>query len=199
MENYSRLISDIDTLGILNGGDGVAFDHTFNWLTDMAAFVYKFNLTFAVALTCTAYTSGNHNIASVNVIISEHLPDGTLVKTMANLTKATGLTALTATGTQVAVMTFEGNNPFKITKGNSVRVQIILNRTDTGTATTFEGIMPLFYFQEGSIVKQMIESTLGLHLHPALDHSYPVFRDSSISTMLDFDGINKDGLNRSAI
>ena len=199
MENYSRLVSDVDTLGILNEGDGVAFDHTYHWLSDMSTFVYKFNLTFAVALTCTAYTSGDHNIDSVRVILRETLQDGTVVKTITDSTQATGLTALTATGTQVAIMTFEGNVPFKIAQGNKVEMQIVLNRTDTSVATTYEGIMPLFYFQEGSLAKQMIESTLGLHLHAALDHAYPVLRDNSVTTGIDYSGITKDGLNRAAI
>ena len=59
MENYSRLVSDIDSLGIMHEGDGVAFDQTYEWLSDMSAFVYKFNITLCVALSVTAYTSGN--------------------------------------------------------------------------------------------------------------------------------------------
>jgi hypothetical protein len=65
MENYSRLVSDIDTLGIMNEGDGVAFDQTYEWLSDMSAFCYKFNLTLCLALDVTAYTSGNHSIDNV--------------------------------------------------------------------------------------------------------------------------------------
>lgn len=196
MENYSRLVSDIDTLGIMNEGDGVAFDETFKWLTDMSAFVYKFNLTFAVALTVTAYTSGNHSVDSARVIIKELLPDESEVRTIADMTKATGMTVLTTTGTNVCIMTFEGNNPFKIAQGNIVSVQIILGRTDTLTATSYEGIMPLFYFQEGNLAKLMIESTLGLHLHPALDHAFPVFRDESIQEGLDYAGVSRDGNSR---
>ena len=37
MENYSRLVSDIDSLGIMTQGDGVAFDQTYEWLSDMSA------------------------------------------------------------------------------------------------------------------------------------------------------------------
>lgn len=199
IENYSRLVSDIDTLGIMNEGDGVAFDETWVWLTDMSAFVYKFNLTFAIALAVTAYTSGNHAVTSARVIIKELLPDDSEVRTIADLTKDTGMTVLTATGTNVTVMTFEGNNPFKITQGNKVSLQIILGRTDTLTATTYEGIMPLFYFQKSSLAKLMIESSLNLHLHPALDHAYPVFRDESIQEGLDYSGINRDGTSRSAV
>tara|TARA_R110000787_G_scaffold45730_2_gene111449 strand:+ start:84 stop:845 length:762 start_codon:yes stop_codon:yes gene_type:complete len=197
MENYSRLVSDVDSLGIMNQGDGVAFDQTYTWLSDMSAFVYKFNITLCVALSVTAYTSGNHSVDDVNVIIRETLEDGTLVRTIANLTQATGMTNTQAVEDKACIMTFEGNIPFKVAQGNKVTVQIILGRTDTNTATTFEGIMPLFYFQKSSLAKTMIESTLGLHLHPALDHAFPVFRDQSIQDALDYDGVTKEGFDRS--
>ena len=94
-------------------------------------------------------------------------------------------------------MTFEGNVPFKVAQGNKLTVQIILNRTDTGTATSFEGIMPLFYFQKSSLAKTMVESTFGMHLHPALDHAFPVFRDQSVQDALDYDGVTQQGFDRS--
>ena len=197
MENYSRLVSDIDSLGIMNEGDGVAFDQTYTWLSDMSAFVYKFNITLCVALSVTAYTGGNHSIDSVQVIIKETLADGTEVREIDNLTKATGMTNITAVKDQAVIMTFEGNDPFKVAQGNKITIQIILNRTDTGVATSYEGIMPLFYFQKSSLAKTMIESTLQMHLHPALDHAFPVFRDQSIQDELDYDGVSRDGFDRS--
>ena len=197
MENYNRLVSDIDSLGIMHEGDGAAFDQTYTWLSDMSAFVYKFNITLCVALAVTAYTSGNHSVDDVRVTIKETLGDGTLVRTIADLTQATGMTNTQAVEHKACIMTFEGNVPFKVAQGNKVEVQITLGRTDTATATTFEGIMPLFYFQISPLAKTMVESTLGLHLHPALDHAFPVFRDQSIQESLDYDGVNKDGFDRS--
>ena len=197
MENYSRLVSDIDSLGIMNEGDGTAFDQTYTWLSDMSAFVYKFNLTLCVALSVTAYTGGNHSIDSVQVIIKQTLGDGTVVSQIANMTKSTGMTNITAVKDQAVIMTFEGNTPFKVAQGNKVTIQIILNRTDTGTATSYEGIMPLFYFQNSSLAKTMIESTMQMHLHPALDHAFPVFRDQSVQDELDYDGVTQQGFDRS--
>ena len=196
MENYSRLVSDIDSLGIMTQGDGVAFDQTYTWLSDMSAFVYKFNLTLCVALDVTAYSSGNHSIDSVQVIIKETLADGTIIRTIADMTKDTGMTNITAVKTNAVIMTFEGNTPFKVAQGNKVTVQIILNRTDTNTATSFEGIMPLFYFQISDLAKTMVESTMSLHLHPALDHAFEVFRDQSIQEQLDYDGVTIEGVKR---
>ena len=197
MESYSRLVSDIDSLGIMHEGDGVAFDQTYEWLSDMSAFVYKFNITLCVALSVTAYTGGNHSIDSVNVIIKETLQDGTVLRTLANMTKATGMTNITAVKDQAVIMTFEGNIPFKVAQGNKVTIQVVLNRTDTGTATSYEGIMPLFYFQKSSLAKTMIESTMQMHLHPALDHAFEVFRDQSIQEQLDYDGVTQQGFDRS--
>ena len=197
MENYSRLVSDIDSLGIMTQGDGVAFDQTYEWLSDMSAFVYKFNLTLCVALDVTAYTSGNHSVDSVQVIIKETLADGTVVSQIANMTKDTGMTNTQAVETKAVIMTFEGNTPFKVAQGNKVTVQIILNRTDTNTATSFEGLMPFFYFQISNLAKTMVESTLQMHLHPALDHAFPVFRDQSVQDELDYDGVTLEGFDRS--
>ena len=197
MENYSRLVSDIDSLGIMHQGDGVAFDQTYTWLSDMSAFVYKFNLTLCVALDVTSYSSGNHSIDSVQVIIKETLADGTVVGQIANMTKDTGMTNITAVKTQAVIMTFEGNTPFKVAQGNKVTIQIILNRTDTSTATTYEGLMPLFYFQISNLAKTMVESTMQMHLHPALDHAFPVFRDQSVQDELDYDGVTQQGFDRS--
>ena len=197
MENYSRLVSDVDSLGIMTQGDGVAFDQTYTWLSDMSAFVYKFNITLCVALSVTAYTSGNHSVDDVRVRVKETLSDGTVVRTVADITQSTGMTNTQAVEDKAVIMTFEGNNPFKVAQGNKVTIQITLGRTDTATATTFEGIMPLFYFQKSALAKTMIESTMQLHLHPALDHAFEVFRDQSIQEQLDYDGVTKQGFDRS--
>ena len=106
------------------------------------------------------------------------------------------MTNTQAVESKACIMTFEGNIPFKVAQGNKVTIQIILGRTDTNTATTFEGIMPLFYFQKSALAKTMIESTLQMHLHPALDHAFEVFRDQSIQEQLDYDGVNIEGVKR---
>ena len=197
LEAYSRLVSDIDTLGILNEGDGIRYNRSFDFLTDMSAFTYKFNLTFAVGLSVTSYGSGAHSVDSVKVTFLELLPDKSIKRTIASMIHNTGMTDIAAVEDKVAIMHFEGNNPFKITQGNYLRIIIEFNSTDTGTATSFEGIMPYFYFQAGSLAKTMCESGIQLHLHPALSHSFPIFRDENIVNQIDFDGVNKDGFDRS--
>ncbi len=199
MDDYARLVSDVDTLGIAHEGDGVRFSRRYEWLSDMSAFVYKFDLVFCVALDVTAFTSGAHSVDSVTVTITERTVDGNVVQEILTATKATGMTDIAAVETKAVVMHFEANKPFKITQGNVVAVRIVFNSTDTLTATSFEGIMPLYYFQEGSLLKMMAESQLILHLHPSLDHAQIVLRDESIQEGLDYDGVNRQGENRSAI
>ena len=196
IENYSRIISDSSGLSVLNKGDGVAFDHTYNWLSDTSAWIYKFNITIACALAVTAWTSGDHSVDSVRIILTERLKDGTLVQTLADIEKNTGMTTLNGTGEEVAIVTFENDQPFKISKGNFLRLQLILGRTDTLVATSFEGIMPLFYFQITGRLSQLIESTMNLRLYPALDNSFTVFRDQSLQEGLDYDGVTQDGKKR---
>jgi len=125
------------------------------------------------------------------------LPDKTEKRQITTMIHNTGMTNIAAVETAVAIMHFEGNTPFKIAQGNYLRVAIEFTSTDTNTATSYEGIMPYFYCQEGALAKTLIESGLEMHLHPALDHAFPVFRDESITNQLDFDGVNKEGFDRS--
>ena len=199
LEDTPRLGNDVDTLQILNEGDGVRFDRTYEWLSDMSAWVYKFSLEFCVALAVTAFTSGNHNLDSIRVIITERDAAGNLVNEIGDLIQSTGLTILTAAEEQAFVAHFESNKPFKVKQGNTVRIRIIINATDTLVATSFEGIVPNYYMQQGSGFKTMRESALILHCHPALDHAVIALRDQSIQEGLDYSGVSIDGFVRGTV
>ena len=69
-----------------------------------------------------------------------------------------------------------------------LRVDISFNSTDTDVATSFEGVLPFFYFQEGATTKLLAESQIILHSMPALDQAFPVFRDQSVQDQLDYSG-----------
>ncbi len=195
LEDYPEVISNVDTLGILNEGEGVPYSRTFEWLTDMTAWVYKFNLSFAMAIAVTSWTSGNISIDSVKCTLSERRADGKLVKIIGTFVKATGMSTITSAVNAVIIMHIEGNTPFKISVGNILRLQIEFTTTN-GDATTFEGIMPYFFFQKGNLSKSLSKSALILHLHPALDHAYPIFRDQSLTDKLDYSGVNRSGIPR---
>ncbi len=196
IEDYSRLISDIDTLGIAHEGDGIRFNRTYEYLSDQSAWVYKLSITLAAALDVTAYTSGAHSVDSVQFILTERRIDGTLVKDIEDKTIDTGMTNIAAIEHAVSIVHFATNKPFKISQGNILRLQIVFNSTDSLVATSFEGVMPLFYFQEGSLAKTMVESAMILHQHSALDHAFIVLRDESLQDQLDFAGVPKDNSSR---
>ncbi len=196
IEPYSRAISDIDTWGILNEGDGVRFSRNYEWLSDMSAWVYKFDVTFAIGLSVTAFTSGVHSVDSVRLIIQELNQGGGLVKEIFNAISTTAMGDQGVAGDRVAIVHFEGNTPFKVGEGNRVTFNIIFTSTDTGTATTFEGIMPYFYAQEGATAKTLLESAITLHLHPSLDHAQIVLRDESAQEGLDYSGVTRQNFER---
>ena len=189
IEDYSRIISNVDTLGIAHQGDGTRFDRTYEWLTDMSAWVYKFDITICVALAVTDWTSGDHSIDVVRFRISEVDQSGTPVQDIADQRIVTGMTTIGSAVNAAIIIHFSGNKPFKISQGNIVRIRISFESTDTLVATSFEGIMPLFYFQDGNLSKILAESAMSIHLHPSLDHAFPVFRDDSSQNLLDFSGV----------
>ena len=198
IEDYSRVLSNVDTLGVANEGDGVRFDRTYEWLSDMSAWVYKFVVNMAVALEITAFTSGAHSIDAVVITVTERRNDAskTEVREVGSFRIATGMTDTTAVESKVVLLHFESNTPFKVAQGNIVRFQIAFESTDTLTATTFEGVMPWYYAQAGNLSKTLIESAISLHLHPALDHAFIALRDQSQQESLDYSGVDINGLTR---
>ena len=95
-----------------------------------------------------------------------------------------------------AILHVESSKPFKIGQGNKLRLRIEFTSIDSDVATTFEGVMPSFYFQAGSIAKWMTPSAFILYVHPALDSAFSVLRDQSIDAKLDYGGIQRDGTKR---
>ena len=191
MEDYPMLFSDVDTLGIANLGDGIRFSRIYEWLADQSTWVYKYVINMAVALSVTAFTSGNHEITSVTFTLTEHLIDGTEVKGIESQVKVTGMTDIVSAVDAAAILHVESNKPFKISQGNKLRLTITFTSIDTDVATTFEGVMPAFYFQTGSLAKWLTPSALILYTHPALDSSFAVLRDQSIDAKLDYGGVDR--------
>lgn len=196
MEDYPMLFSDVDTLGIANEGDGVRFDRIYEWLADQSTWVYKYVINICVALSVTAFTSGNHEITSVRFTLSEHLSDGTQVTEIDSQVKTTGMTDIVSAVDAATILHVESSKPFKISQGNKLRLRIAFTSIDSDVATTFEGVMPAFYFQEGSIAKWLTPSALILYVHPALDSAFSVLRDQSIDAKLDYGGLTRQGVKR---
>ena len=189
MDDQDIIISDTDTIGLAHEGDNTAFDRTYQWQADMSAYAYKTEIQAAFATNVSAYTSGSIDLDSVRYVLTQHKPDGTLISTIFDKTHDATLTALSATGTIIFIDHLEVVLPVKITNSNIIRLQIIVNETVSGTNTRQVGILPFYCYQAAAVNKIFTTSQLKFHVHPTLDHAFPVFRDQSIQEGLDYNGV----------
>ena len=193
VEDMDLVLSDVNTFGIAHEGDNTAFDRIYSFEPDMTAFIYKASIKAAFALNVSAYTSGTFDLTGVRFVISQ-VVDSDRTEAIDDFTLTATLTGLTAAGTQVFVIVADRHyTNFKAIKGRPITIQIIINET-TGTGTRQVGIMPVFPFQAAAIIKPITTSVLSVHVHPTLDHAFPVFRDQNAMQLLDYSGIsNPDG------
>ncbi len=191
LKDFGFTLSNIDGLGIMTEGDGTRYSRRFEIVMDLTAWVYKIDITLCVALAVTAFTSGNHSVDSVRIIISEVDPNGVEVHGIDDRTINTGMTNIVSAVNGAVIVNYNLSKPTKLALGNSLRVDISFNSTDTLTATSFEGVMTFFYFQEGATTKLLAESQIILHTMPALDQAFPVFRDQSAQDQLDYSGVKR--------
>ena len=189
MGDEGTIISDTDTIGIAYEGNNTAYDRTFQFLPDMSAFVYKYEILAGFAENCSAYSSGAVDIDSVRFTLSTTLPDGTQEAIIFDRYVTSSTSALEATGTNVFIVHLEDNTPLKLIKGYPVRLRIRVNETTSGTNTRQVGILPFFPFQKEALAKIFTTSVFDMHLHPTLDHAFPVFRDQSAQETLDYSGV----------
>ena len=179
------VVTDSDEMEMVTAGDDTDFDKTFVWVPDMSANLYKFTANFAVAMNVSAYTSGNFKISSVQLIVtqtkgtySEVLIDKLIDPGMSNMTSATSQIALINLDTQTAKKVFD----------KSITIQIKVN-TSGGSGTYQCGIVPLYCYFSAHTPKIWTTSAIVMHLHGALDHAFPVFRNEDNENMLDHSGI----------
>lgn len=193
IEDMDLVLSNSDTFGIMNEGDNTAFDRIYSFEPDMTALIYKISLKVAVGLNVSAYTSGNYAIKGIRIIIKQMI-NSDLTQNIDDFTLDTTLGNLTATGSQVFIAIADRHyTNFKAEKGRNVTVQVIINET-VGVGTRQIGLMPSFPFQKEAILRPITTSSFTLHIHPALDHGFPVFRDQNSMELLDYSGIeNPDG------
>ena len=178
-------ISESDVMQMIHQGNDSDYDETFTWLPDMSASLYKATLNFAVGLNVSAYTSGNFKISKIQMVIKqqkadyvETLVNRTIDPGMANITSAVGQVAIVAFDTQVAKKVFD----------KAVTIQIVVT-TSSGSGTFQCGIFPIFCYIAPAVPKVWTSSAFIMHLHGALDHAFPVFRNEDNENLLDHSGI----------
>lgn len=193
LEDMDLVLSNSDTFGIMNEGDNTAFDRIYSFEPDMSAQIYKVALKVAVGLSVSAYTSGNYAIKGIRIIIkqminsdlTQYIDDFTIPSTLANLT---------TTGSQVFIAISDRHyTNFRAEKGRNITVQVIIDET-VGVGTRQIGIMPCFPFQKEAILRPITTSCFTMHIHPTLDHGFPIFRDQNSMQLLDYSGLeNPEG------
>ena len=190
VEDMDIVLSDVDVFAVAHEGNNTAFNRIYSFEPDMTAMIYKASIKMAFALNVSAYTNGSSDIDSVSFIIKQSL-DSTMTEKIDEFTVTATLTALTATGTQIFVIVADRHyTNFKAVKGRPITIQIIVNETQSGTNTRQVGIMPCFPFQAAAILKPVTTSVFSVHVHPTLDHAFPVFRDQNSMNLLDYSGTN---------
>lgn len=189
IDEVPLIISDVDTIGLVNLGDDTDYDQTYEWTPDMSAIVYKIGISCALGLNVSAFTNGSIDIDSVRVVITEE-EENAPVTLFDKIFEATGLTALVAVGTQILLLNTEMTVPgIKVHNGVPLSFRIVLNTTISGMNTTQAGIIPFFCYQSSAIAKLFSTSVVKFHLHASLDHAFPVLRTENAQELLDFSGV----------
>lgn len=189
IDDIAQVISDVDTIGLVNLGDDTDYDQTYGWTPDMSAILYKLGFSMAFGLNLSAWTSGTATIDSIQIIITEQQTN--VPKELFNkIFNADGLTALGAVGTQILLFNSEFALPgVKIHNGTPLSFRFIINTTQSLVNTRQVGIIPFFCFQSEAIAKIFTTSVIKFHLHASLDHAFPVFRTEDNEQLLDFSGV----------
>jgi len=196
MDAYSIVISDNATAGMVHEGNDTAYDQTFEFLTDMSAMLYKYDIICAVGVNVSSFSSGSIKLDSVRFTASENLQDGTEVRQLFDNYVNCSLSALTGTGANVFIAHLEGIAMTKIANSNVVKLRIRIDETVSGTNTRQVGLFPLFPFQKTATMKQWTTSVFDWHVHPTLDHAFQIFRDQSVQNLIDYSGVTIQGQAR---
>ena len=194
LEDMDLIATDTDIFGIAHEGNNTAFNRIYSLEPDMTAFIYKVSIKMAFAVNVSAFTNGSVDLDSVQFIVKQSINDA-VTQTIDNFIVPATLTAHTATGSSIFIIVADRHyTNFKADKGRPITIQVIVNETVSGTNTRQVGIMPLFPFQAAAVLKPITSSVISFHVHPSLDHAFPVFRDQNSMQLLDYSGTsNPDG------
>lgn len=185
IDEIPLVITDSDEMELIHSGDDADFDKTWVWIPDMAANLYKFTANFAVAMNVSAYTSGNFKISSVQVIVTQ--TKGTYSEVLINRLIDPGMSNMTSVTSQIALINLDTQTAKKVFD-KSITIQIKVNTT-SGSGTYQCGIVPLYCYFAAHTPKVWTTSAIVMHLHGALDHAFPVFRNEDNENRLDRSGI----------
>ena len=174
LQGLDRTISNIDSGFIMHKGNDTAFNQNFLLHADMTAVMHQIQLSFAVALNVSAYTSDNFKINSVSISTrsfqgaSKPTPFGTDAPHI--IEPESAFANLTATGTQIFIVRHALDVPDLLYQDQPFTINITVNET-TGTGTRQVGIVPLFPLFADAGNKTFYQSGMTMHIHPIPGHT----------------------------
>jgi len=189
ISDSSVIISDVDAIGLVNPGDDTDYDQTYEWLPPESSIIYQIDMSFAVGLNLSAFTSGSATIDSVQVIITQQ-DEQTPRVLLDELFLAVGLTALVATGAQILLLDMQRViDDKKIKGGVPITIQIIINTTQSMVQTRQVGIIPFVSYHSEAIAKRFTTSVIKFYNKPSLDSAFLVLRTEDAQELLDYSGV----------
>ena len=186
IDEVNQFITDSDKMELVHAGNNTDFDTSWEWLPDMSAQAYKASFCVAVAMKCSAYTSGNFKISSVQLTMKQ-VGGGEGDTVLVDKIIDPGMANMTGTAEQVAIINLDTKTSAKVAD-KEIAFQIKVNTT-SGTGTYQCGIVPLFCYFGSAVPKTWSTTSVIFHLHADLAHAFPIFRDEDNMNMLDRSGI----------
>jgi len=172
LDNLPHVYSDEDDGLLLHEGNDTAYDTTFVFSSDMPAVIYKTTLSLCAGLNISAYTSGNYNLGSMTLTITEA---GSTTRTIYTNTFTSTAANQAATGTALHWYQEDIVEPYQIFPNQPIKIRIQLNVT-VATGTRQEGIVTIAPFVKTAVMKSFAESCIIFHAHADLSHADTVFR-----------------------
>ena len=172
-DQQDTLLSDVDAIQLLHGGNDAEFNHVYRWHPDMTAAVYKTRILLAIGLNVSVRVSGTITLPEAFVTITEVTGDNNV---LFDGVFALSIGALSAVASSYFILDADFNSIFKVFSGNPIDIRIrIPAATESGDSTTQVGILPLFCYQSAAVLKPFTLSGITFHIHASLDHADPIF------------------------
>jgi len=172
LDNLPHVYSASDDGLLLHEGNNTAYDTTFLFSSDMPAVIYKTSFAICAGLNISAYTSGNFNLGSMTLTVTE---TGSTTRTIYQNTFTSTAANQAATGTALHWYVFDLVEPYQVFPNQPIKIRIQLNVT-TATGTRQEGIVTIAPFVKTAVLKSFAESCIIFHAHADLSHGDSVFR-----------------------
>jgi hypothetical protein len=173
LHSTDTVLTSLDTHLIYHEGNNTPFDQDYLIPADMTAIVHQIELSFAVALNCSAYVDGSPVLNYVRLEIASYQRSSAplLPPMTAILRPSSAFTALAATGTHLFIVRDTIDIPFRIQQNGPITLNMQINVTgDSANDTIQVGIVDVYPVAKTSATKRLFASELIAHIHTAPEH-----------------------------